>query len=184
MNTTTSPRRIGRIARGIAMLVACATVLPGGAWANPSGAQIITGQVSMVTTNNQLVVTNSPGAVINWKSFSIGAGELTRFVQQNPNSSVLNRITGQDPSQILGALQSNGRVFLINPNGIVFGAGARVDVNGLVASSLKLSDTDFAAGRLNFTGGGSSGVVQNQGAITTPSGGQVYLIAPNVTNNG
>ena len=63
----------------------------------------------------------------------------------------MNRITGKNPSQILGALQSNGKVFLINPNGIVFGAGSRVDVNGLVASSLNLSDADFLAGNLKFS---------------------------------
>ncbi len=183
MNTTTT-RRTGHLSRGMALLAACATVFSGSAWANPQGAQIVSGQVSMVTSGNQLVITNTPGAVINWQNFSIGAGDLTRFVQQNANSSVLNRVVGQDPSQILGALQSNGKVFLINPNGIVFGAGARVDVNGLVASSLKLSNEDFAAGKLNFSGDSSSGAVYNQGVITTPSGGQVYLIAPNVTNSG
>ena len=97
----------------------------------------------MVSAGNQLTITNTPGAIINWQSFSINAGEVTRFIQQNSQSTVLNRVVGQDPSQILGALQSNGKVFVINPNGILFGAGAQVDVNGLVASSLKLSNEDF-----------------------------------------
>lgn len=154
------------------------------AHSNPLGGQIVNGQVRMVSAGNQLTITNSPGAIINWQSFSIGAGEVVRFIQQNPQSSVLNRVVGQDPSRILGALQSNGKVFVINPNGILFGAGSRVDVNGLVASSLKLSNEDFLAGRLNFNGGTASGAVHNQGTITTPSGGQVYLIAPSVTNSG
>ena len=102
--------------------------------------------MSIAGAGKQLTVTNSPGSIINWQSFSIAPGELTRFVQQNASSSVLNRITGQNPSQILGALQSNGKVFLINPNGIVFGANSRVDVNGLVASSLNLTDADFLSG--------------------------------------
>jgi filamentous hemagglutinin family protein len=105
-------------------------------------------------------------------------GELTRFIQQSASSAVLNRITGQSPSQILGALQSNGKVFLINPNGIVFGAGSRVDVNGLVASSLDLSNADFLAGHLKFSSTRVTGNVSNYSGITTPSGGQVYLIAP------
>jgi filamentous hemagglutinin family protein len=109
---------------------------------------------------------------------------LTQFIQQSSSSSVLNRITGQDPTAILGALQSNGKVFLINPNGIVFGAGARVDVNGLVASTLNLSNADFQAGNLRFNEAGAAGDVSNQGAITTPSGGQVYLIGSSVTNGG
>jgi large exoprotein involved in heme utilization and adhesion len=97
---------------------------------------------------------------------------------------VLNRITGQDPSVILGALQSNGKVFLINPNGVLFGAGSRVDVNGLVASSLNISNADFLAGKNNFNGAANAGKVSNQGTITTPSGGQIFLIAPAVENSG
>jgi large exoprotein involved in heme utilization and adhesion len=90
---------------------------------------------------------------------------------------VLNRISGQDPSRIMGALQSNGRVFLINPNGILFGSNAQVNVHGLVASSLAISNTDFLAGKYKFTTGTGAGDVSNLGAITTPSGGQVWLIA-------
>jgi filamentous hemagglutinin family protein len=172
-----SPLRRAALAVAIALGSAAAQ-------ANPQGAQIVNGQVSMVSAGNQLTITNTPGAIINWQSFSINAGEVTRFIQQNPQSSVLNRVVGQDPSQILGSLLSNGNVFVINPNGILFGAGAQVDVNGLVASSLKLSNEDFLAGKLNFNGTAANGDVHNQGAITTSSGGQVYLIAPNVTNSG
>ena len=173
-----------RLAALLAAALGC-----GAAFANPSGPQIVAGQVSIAGSGNQLLITNSPGAIINWQSFSIGAGELTRFIQQSSSSSVLNRITGQDPSTIFGTLQSNGKVFLINPNGVLFGAGSQVNVNGLVASSLNLSDADFLAGKLNFSGTGNShtgksGDITNQGAIMTPSGGQVYLIAPNVTNDG
>jgi len=156
----------------------------GAAHANPVGPQVVNGQASFVNQGNTLSVTNSPGAIINWQSFSINQGEVTRFIQQNSASAVLNRITGQDPSQILGALQSNGHVFLINPNGILFGQGAQIDVNGLVASTLNISNEDFLAGRMNFTAGASAGDLKNQGSITTPSGGRVYLIAPNVENSG
>jgi trimeric autotransporter adhesin len=159
-----SPLRRAALAVAIALGSAAAQ-------ANPQGAQIVNGQVSMVSAGNQLTITNTPGAIINWQSFSINAGEVTRFIQQNPQSSVLNRVVGQDPSQILGSLQSNGNVFVINPNGILFGAGAQVDVNGLVASSLKLSNEDFLAGKLNFNGTAANGDVHNQGAITTSSGG-------------
>ncbi|WP_243656590.1 filamentous hemagglutinin N-terminal domain-containing protein [Paucimonas lemoignei] len=156
----------------------------GHVWANPTGAQVVNGQVSIASQGNVLTVTNSPGAIINWQSFSIGQGELTRFVQQGASSTVLNRIVGQDPSQILGALQSNGRVFLINPNGILFGQGAQVNVAGLVASTLNISNEDFLAGRMKFQAGDKAGNLQNQGSITTPNGGQIYLVAPNVENSG
>jgi filamentous hemagglutinin family protein len=169
----------GKVLAGV---LGCILASRGGA--NPTGMQVVAGQASTVTSGNQLLITNSPGTILNWQQFSIMPGELTRFIQQSSSSSVLNRITGQNPSQILGTLQSNGRVFLLNPNGIVFGAGARVDVNGLVASSLGLSNGDFLAGKLRLSGAAGAGDVSNYGAITTPTGGQVYLIAPNVRNSG
>lgn len=167
----------------IAVLIATALgVSP--AWANPSNPTVVHGSASFNQAGNTLTVTNTPNAIINWNSFSIGQNEITRFVQQSNASAVLNRVTGQDPSQILGQLQSNGQVFLINPNGVLFGQGARVDVAGLVASSLDISNEDFLAGRLKFAGKGNEGAVKNGGNITTSSGGQVILIAPDVENSG
>src|ERR1700752_3387897 len=101
------------------------------ALANPTGANVVRGTAAIHQAGNLLQITNSPNAILNWQQFSIGAGETTRFIQQSPASAVLNRVVGGDPSRILGMLESNGRVFLINPNGIVFGAGSRVDVAGL-----------------------------------------------------
>ncbi|WP_315338321.1 filamentous hemagglutinin N-terminal domain-containing protein [Pseudomonas grimontii] len=165
-------------------LMALSLVMATSAAAAPVNPVIVNGQVTFTQNGNTLTVTNSPNAIINWSSFSIAQGELVRFLQQSSNSSVLNRITGQDPSVILGTLQSNGRVFLINPNGIVFGAGAQINVGGLVASSLAISNADFLSGNRRFSADGPAGQVSNQGAITTPSGGQVYLIAPDVNNTG
>lgn len=167
----------------IAVLIATALgVSP--AWANPSNPTVVHGSASFNQAGNTLTVTNTPNAIINWNSFSIGQNEITRFVQQSNASAVLNRVTGQDPSQILGQLQSNGRVFLINPNGVLFGQGARIDVAGLVASSLDIGNEDFIAGRYKFIGKGNEGAVKNAGEITTSSGGQVVLIAPDVENSG
>src|SRR5687768_247237 len=164
-------------------LVSSAFATPS-AFSNPNGPQVKAGTVGFSTSGSTLSVTNSPGAIIHWQAFSIGAGETTKFIQQNAASAVLNRVVGQDPSAILGTLQSNGKVFLVNPSGIVFGVGSRVDVAGLVASTLNISDADFLAGKLKFEAGAVAGSVVNNGAITTPSGGRVYLIAPNVENHG
>lgn len=156
----------------------------GTALANPTGPSVVHGTAAIHRAGNLLQITNSPNAIINWQSFSIGANEITRFIQQSASSNVLNRVTTQNPSTILGGLQSNGRVFLINPNGILFGAGAKVDVAGLVASSLNLSNEDFLAGRLRFTEVLGAGAVINQGSITTGAGGNVYLVGSAVTNSG
>jgi len=155
----------------------------GTAFANPTGPRVVSGNATIVQNGNLLQITNTPNAILNWQSFSIGANEITRFVQQSASSAVLNRVVTQNPSTILGALQSNGRVFIINPNGILFGAGAQVDVAGMVASTLNLSDADFLAGRMRFTDALGAGVI-NQGNITTGAGGNVYLIGSAVTNNG
>jgi filamentous hemagglutinin family protein len=156
----------------------------GSAQANPVAPRVVAGQASFSQQGNVFSVANTPNTIINWQSFSIGADEVTRFLQQGADSKVLNRISGQDPSRILGSLQSNGQVYLLNPNGVLFGHGARIDVQGLVASSLALSDADFLAGRMRFTGTAGAGKVQNQGQIATPHGGQVYLVAPQVENSG
>ncbi|MBY0237730.1 MAG: filamentous hemagglutinin N-terminal domain-containing protein, partial [Burkholderiaceae bacterium] len=164
------------------MVAACYGV----AQANPLAPQVIAGQALFNQQGNVFTITNTPNTIINWQAFSINPNEVTRFIQQSGDSRVLNRITGQDPSRILGALQSNGQVYLVNPNGVLFGKDARVDVNGLVASSLALSDSDFLAGKKYFNGGSGNagGKVVNQGAIVTPNGGHVYLIASDVENSG
>ncbi|MGO4466641.1 two-partner secretion domain-containing protein, partial [Pseudoduganella sp. RAF53_2] len=157
------------------LLVATIAACFGSAHANPVAPQVVAGQAAFSQQGNVFSITNTPNTIINWQSFSVGQNEITRFIQQNADSKVLNRITGQDPSQILGSLQSNGKVFLINPNGVLFGKDSRIDVNGLVASSLNISNADFLAGKNNFKADGVAGKVENQGHITTPQGGQVYL---------
>ncbi|MHB8120798.1 MAG: beta strand repeat-containing protein [Desulfuromonadaceae bacterium] len=167
----------------VTAVIACALAAEQ-AQANGSNPTVINGQASFSTLGGSLNITNTPGTIINWQGFSIGADETTRFIQQSAASSVLNRVIGSDPSLILGTLVSNGRVFLINPNGILFGHGSRIDVAGLAASTLNLSNQDFLAGQLNFTPDLLSGNVENRGSITTPSGGTVHLVGSNVINSG
>ena len=179
--------RIHREKAAAAVAAAVAAALAGApaALANPTGAQVTHGQAVLHRPDAAtLEIHNSDGAIIRWQDFSIGAGETTRFVQPDAASRVLNRVVGEDPSRILGQLVSNGRVFLINPNGIVFGAGARVDTAGLIASSLNLSDLEFLRGHYRFSAGDSAGAVVNRGFIRAGRNGQVLLIAPDVENSG
>ncbi len=153
------------------------------AHANPTGASVVHGQASFAQPNaSTLQITNTPNAIINWQGFSIGKGESTHFIQQNANSRVLNRVTGQSPSAILGHLQSNGKVFVINPNGIVFGQQATVDTAGLIASTLNISNQDFIQGHFNFQGDGGS--IDNQGYIRSGKNGEVVFISPDIKNSG
>lgn len=129
-------------------------------------------------------------AIIDWQGFSIGPGNAVNITQQAGASSVLlNRVTGNELSTIAGAMSANGRVFLVNPNGVLFANGASVNVGGLVASTLKMSnsDDDFMAGseRLVFRqDGGVLGTVENRGSITATGGGTVALIGGAATNSG
>lgn len=184
-NTTHTTRRStrGQQLRPKAAALAVAACFSSMVWANPTNPTVVHGTASFQQAGNILNVTNSHNAIINWGSFSIGVNELTRFIQPSALSAVLNRVTGQDPSAILGALQSNGKVFLLNPNGIVFGAGSQINVGGLVASTLNLSNADFLAGRMNFTDGAGAGSVLNQGSINA-AGGPVYMVGNAVTNQG
>jgi filamentous hemagglutinin family protein len=168
--------------RPVIIALACACGL--NVQANPIGGTVVNGQASFATSGSTLTVTNTPGTIINWQGFSINANEATRFAQQSAASTVLNRVTGANPSNILGSLQSNGRVFLVNPNGIVFGAGSTIDVAGMVASTLNLSNADFLAGRHNYTAVPGAQNISNAGNIKAQDGGQIYLIAPNVENSG
>jgi filamentous hemagglutinin family protein len=155
--------------------------------ANPKGANVISGQASLAHPSvNALTITNTPGAIINWQSFDINPNEITRFIQQNGASAVLNRVVGNGltASQIMGTLASNGKVFLINPNGIVFGANSVVDTAGLIASSLNISDQDFLNNNLQFDGNASNGAIENKGYIKAGLNGEVFLIAPNIENSG
>jgi len=177
-------RRLFLIANKLVSVITLIFFSAGTVFALPAGQQVVNGQAAFNTQGNNLTITNSPNAIINWQGFSINNNEAVRFIQQYGSSAVLNRVIGQDPSRILGLLQSNGRVFLINPSGILFGQGARIDVNGLIASTLNISNQDFLAGKYNFTAGSIAGSIQNQGTITTPEGGKVYLIAPDIENSG
>lgn len=153
--------------------------------ANPQGGNIVHGNVNIGSGagGNLQIRQNSQQAIIDWASFSIGAGELTQFRQPNSNAAVLNRVTGGDPSAIHGALRANGNVFVINPNGILVGPGGTIDVHGLVLSTLDVSNGEFlAGGDLNFKGAGGAGVT-NLGRINA-IGGDVFLIGRTVTNSG
>ena len=140
----------------------------------------ITGQGTSVTTINQA----ANQAIINWQQFSIGQGDTVKFIQPSATAIALNRVLGGNPTEIYGSLQANGRVIVINPNGIMVGAGGTVDTKGFVASTLDVPDSSFlTGGPLLLFSGASTAAVRNQGTIQA-LGGDVFLIANTVDNSG
>jgi filamentous hemagglutinin family protein len=152
--------------------------------ANPAGGQVAAGAANIAGqgTTSVTISQSSQTAIINWKSFSIGSGEATKFVQPNSTSATLNRVLGGQTSIINGTLSANGQVFLINGNGILVGPGGVIITAGFTASTRDISDADFLSGNLHFTGNGDAGV-QNLGTIDAV-GGNVYLIGKTVDNQG
>jgi len=121
---------------------------------------------------------------VNWHSFSVGGEEYVKFVQPGANAAILNRVVGGNASQILGRIDANGRVFLVNPQGVYFGAGAKVDAAAFAASTLDIADDDFMHGRYVFTKGTGSadGTVENHGEIVADQ--FVALLGDRVSNEG
>ena len=154
----------------------------------PTDGKIVAGQATIQhTTPNSLSIQQATDkAILNWNSFSIAANEAVHFIQPSVSSIALNRVIGVDPSVILGQLQANGRIFLINPNGILFGAGAQINVGGLLATTLQTRDDDFMAGRYLFAQDPLKGLktVVNRGTIHVSDNGYVVLMAPGVSNEG
>ena len=163
----------------VAAAVGLAFAVHHGAHALPEGGQVTAGQGGIGTAQNgSLVVTQqSSRLAIDWLRFGIGLGESVRFDQPGASAIALNRVIGNDPSHIYGSLSANGQVFLLNPNGVLFAPGSQVNVGGLVASTLSLSNEDVMAGRYVFSRLGKTGSVTNQGEITA---GYAALLGPQV----
>lgn len=169
-----------------AALLAAGLVTQGPVAAAPEGGTVRAGSASIAANGAQTRIDQaSTRAIIDWRSFSIGAAENVLFVQPSAQSATLNRVTGSQLSTILGRIDANGQVFLVNPSGIVFGRGAQLNVGALVASTANIANADFMAGRLAFTQPGrADAAVVNEGLITAAEGGLVALVAPSVRNDG
>ncbi len=151
----------------------------------PEGEQVVSGSATFDRTTADTLNINTPSdrLIVNYNSFSIAQPEAVNFYQPSSSSIALNRIVGGDPSSIFGTLTANGRIMLINPNGILFGPNSRVDVAGLVASTLDVSNSDFLNGDLTFTKYGDKigASVINKGYLT---GKNITLLGSVARNEG
>ena len=178
--TLLSPPRFASFRRWVCLAV----LAPALGMANPAGETLRFGDVDFVRNGSRLdVIQRSNRAIIDWSSFSIANGETTDFSQPGASSAALNRVTGVSASQIDGLLRSNGRILLLNPNGIVIGPNGRVDTASFVASTLDISDADFLAGGDLPLRGASEAAVINLGTISAFDG-DVFLVAAVVENHG
>ncbi|RQS75548.1 filamentous hemagglutinin N-terminal domain-containing protein [Burkholderia sp. Bp8963] len=160
------------------------------AHALPVGENVVSGKADIHRFDNdrQMSINQHTDKLITeWTSFSVDGGQRVTFNQPSTSSIALNRVVGRDASQIRGNIDANGRVFLVNPNGILFGSSAQVNVGGLVASTLGIKNEDFEAGRFRFVGAwpnDSTRTVTNHGQLTASEGGAIALLGAQVMNGG
>ncbi|WP_175839939.1 GLUG motif-containing protein [Burkholderia contaminans] len=156
------------------------------AFALPSGENITAGKADILRDadgKSMSINQHTDKLITNWNDFNIAGNERVSFHQPGTTSIALNRVVGNNGSQIHGQLDANGKVFLVNPNGVLFGSGAQINVGGLVASTQNIADADFLAGNYRFSGNSTASIV-NDGRITAADGGSVALLGARVSNNG
>ncbi|AEG31867.1 two-partner secretion domain-containing protein [Thiomicrospira cyclica] len=150
----------------------------------PTDGQVVAGSAQIQTQSKQVVINQTSNkAAIDWQTFNIAPGHTVTFNQPGADAVALNRVMGADPSIIQGALNANGQVFLVNPNGITFTSSAQVNVGGIVASTLDIRVDDFMAGNYQFSGNSAQAII-NQGNINTHQNGYVAMIAAKIVNTG
>lgn len=179
-----SRMRLRRISTALLLGMGCsapAFALPGGPvlGGTATGVDIHANTAGTQMSINQHV----DKAIINWNSFDIAKGQTVTFSQPSSTSIALNRVTGVNGTRINGNLQANGRVFILNPNGVVFGETAQVNVAGLLASTAQLSDADFLAGTYRLTDASRS-EIRNAGTLIARDGGILALLGNDVSNDG
>ncbi|NIA53508.1 filamentous hemagglutinin N-terminal domain-containing protein [Massilia sp. TW-1] len=167
------------------LLLATATLAVANlAQAGPVGGQVMAGTGSVQQSGNVTTVTQSTQHLaLTWQSFDTNASESVNFVQPSTGSIAVNRVLDTNPTQFLGKLNANGQVYLINPNGVLFGEGAQVNVGGLVASTLDVADGALNGAARQFSGAGTGAIV-NRGSITAAPGGYVAFVGNTVSNRG
>jgi filamentous hemagglutinin family protein len=167
-----------------ASAIAAVMALPRYGLAGPTGGTVVGGAATISQSGSTTNINQSTNqAIINWQTFSIAPSETVNFYQPSITSVTLNRVIGNEQSVIAGALNANGQVFIINSAGIIFTKGAEVNVGGLVASTLDISNQDFMARNYSFSGTSSAAVI-NQGRIHANPGGYVALLGKTVSNDG
>lgn len=151
--------------------------------AAPSGEQVKQGECAFERSRDVLTVSQSTDrAVIHWNDFSIASGEMTRFLQPSRDSVSINRVVSDKLSAIHGTLEANGRVYLINANGIAIGPEGIVRAGGFLASTLHLHDEIFSKDSEHWFSGDSGGMISNEGSVEGADG--VHFISREIRNSG
>ncbi|MBS0627064.1 MAG: filamentous hemagglutinin N-terminal domain-containing protein, partial [Verrucomicrobia bacterium] len=172
-------KQIEQLLWGLLVLGICPSLLV----ALPTSSEVVSGDASFAYEDDKtLIIQAKDRTIIQHEQYSIAEGEKVRYIQPNSSSVVLSRVTGKDPSNLLGNLESNGRVFLVNPNGVYFGKEAKVDVGALIVSTLNLTNEDFIQGKYLFSKEEETGSIVNLGSLQGEEG--IAFLSTDIRNEG
>ena len=180
-------RELRAVTVGLATAIGFGAGVPAALAAGPSGGAVTSGTGSILhpSSSTTLIQQLSNQLTLTWKSFNVGAGDTVQFAQPSASSVAINEILDANPSQIFGKIDANGRIVLLNSNGILFGRSAELNVGSLIASSLEMTGFDSATGHFSFRAlNGAPGAVINDGTIRATNGGSVALLGGTVLNSG
>ena len=169
------------------LIILAITIWSGTAHALPQGANIAGGNstISQPDAGTMHINQTTDKAIINWQAYGINANEAVTYFQPGSGSISLNRVTGADPSLIYGQLSANGQVWVINPNGLLIGPNANINVGGFLGSTLNITDQNFLSGNYNFkTVSSQLSAISNYGDIQAADGGYVVFISATINNQG
>ncbi|MFQ6789815.1 GLUG motif-containing protein [Serratia marcescens] len=185
VNEHCSRRGKGSSKRRLAAALSLLSLLPlEQAFALPSGQNIVSGKGDITTNGPDMTINqHSDKLITQWDSFNVGGNESVTFRQPGDTSVALNRVIGVNGSDIQGKINANGKVFIVNPNGVIFGKNAQVNVGGLVASTRDISNADFLAGKNRFVGSSQAEVI-NEGRLQAADAGSIALLGARVNNQG
>jgi filamentous hemagglutinin family protein len=150
------------------------------AFSKPKNPKIISGDVSI--KNNLIIDQKSNKAIVNWDDFSISENEIFNFNLPSNKASILNRVISKNPSEIFGKINSNGKVFLVNENGIIFSKTSSINAYKFIASTLNIENKDFLNSNILNLASQNDSSILNLGDINTEN--EIILIAPKVVNKG
>ncbi|MCC5871998.1 MAG: filamentous hemagglutinin N-terminal domain-containing protein, partial [Gammaproteobacteria bacterium] len=153
----------------------------------PQGGTITHGQgsISKPSATQMQIDQFSQRMAADFYSFDIAKDHGVNISQPGMESLFVGRITGESATQIFGTLTADGQVMLLNPRGVVFGEGSRVDTASLMASTLNVDVDRVMEGMLELEFSADiAGKIINRGTLTAATGGSVTLLGDEVINEG
>ena len=164
---------VSRVASLVLSFLLPLTTMPTMAWALPHGGMVTKGVATLSYSTSKLLVTQSTSsASYSWQSFNVGSSQAVTYKTPGARSVSMNYVGGTTPALISGKVTSNGILYFMDANGIVFGQGSEISAAGVRAYGAVSPSAP------------PSGAVTNAGTLSVAPGGEVVLVGTSVANSG